>query len=435
MYVSLINQRQRLTNVGVFLVVIFYVFQNALETQFRFFSYYEEIIALFGFLWGLLRLINNRIKKAEAAVVLLLLLFVAVGLVSNLVFGYQKIENALVDVFTNIKFWGNILFGYAVASKTEREGFLIPSQFAAKLCAVGLFLLSLADCIYNIFPSDTGSRIRVFNIVYKLLDVDHQYLYDTKKLTLFYFHGTYLVAAIILILVILLLRKEKNKEHLLYCFMCLCMLFLTGRSKALAAIVLFVMMFVIEELLHQCVHFLHLVAFGVTGVIVGFSKLKYFYYTLKDTSVRSWLTVTALSIVSDYFPLGTGFGTFASDQSIKHFSLLYYVYPITLDDININFFNDTMWPIIIAQTGAIGTIAYSLAMGALLLVCIKMQNPSLSNSTSHIQWGTLFGIIYLFFSSLGEPTFNNSVSMGIAFVIGAMLCNNYNLESSEETTV
>ena len=65
--------------------------------------------------------------------------------------------------------------------------------------------------------------------------------------------------------------------------------------------------------------------------------------------------------MKDYFPLGTGFATYASDSAFKNYSPVYIKYGF-LSESEVSpasyFMNDTFWSIIIAQTGFIGILLY-----------------------------------------------------------------------------
>lgn len=65
-----------------------------------------------------------------------------------------------------------------------------------------------------------------------------------------------------------------------------------------------------------------------------------------------------------YFPFGSGFATFGSDQAARNYSRLYYQYGFnSLFGMNTkdgSFLSDTFWPMAIGQFGWIGSILYIL---------------------------------------------------------------------------
>ena len=64
-----------------------------------------------------------------------------------------------------------------------------------------------------------------------------------------------------------------------------------------------------------------------------------------------------------YFPFGSGFATFGSDQAARNYSRLYYQYGFnSLFGMNIDdgsFLSDTFWPMAIGQFGWIGSFVYT----------------------------------------------------------------------------
>lgn len=55
----------------------------------------------------------------------------------------------------------------------------------------------------------------------------------------------------------------------------------------------------------------------------------------------------------DYFPLGTGFATYASEQARKNYSPIYTMYGLNTGEtpMDSKFLNDVFWSIIFAQGG------------------------------------------------------------------------------------
>lgn len=97
------------------------------------------------------------------------------------------------------------------------------------------------------------------------------------------------------------------------------------------------------------------------------SNLDYFNATGIEGHVRIGMYNASFKIANDYFPFGSGMGTFASLPSIFNgYSELYYKYNV--DYIGSNSYNDvlngahtlfdTFWPHIIAELGYIGAILY-----------------------------------------------------------------------------
>ena len=135
----------------------------------------------------------------------------------------------------------------------------------------------------------------------------------------------------------------------------------------------------------ECIAFIALVAYvdkkirfdnmatylkvGLLGsVIIFFTWTKFNAYYVEgfqedaERMARPETYKTGLLIMKDYFPFGSGLGTFASAAAAKEYSPLYYKYEI--DDIwgltpeNPMFLADTFYPIVYSQFGFFGVLMF-----------------------------------------------------------------------------
>lgn len=139
---------------------------------------------------------------------------------------------------------------------------------------------------------------------------------------------------------------------------------------------------------------------------------------------RPLLYKYALQIAADYFPLGSGLGTFGG-AGASRFDISYYVnfafyqYGWFLER---NVLNDTYWPNFIAETGWFGAflmaIFYTLLGGHAGLQLIRNYPISL-----RLYWSVAFGnILFLYALSFTSPSFQDPalsllplIFWGIAF--------------------
>ena len=145
-------------------------------------------------------------------------------------------------------------------------------------------------------------------------------------------------------------------------------------------------------------------------------KLRFYYIELRGKSARSVLSQTALQIMNDYFPIGTGFGTYSSHVTIKTYSPVYYIYgfenTIELNpDTSRALFDDVFWPIIIGQTGILGIISYLSMIGNSFAKIIRRKDNA-------FYLPSIICLLYLLISSTSETAFNNPMSIPFAAVIG-----------------
>ena len=385
------------------MILTFYLllFQNALEQFVSVFSYTDEIFALFGMTVILYQsLLRGKlvIKKTTGKIMICFSLFLVAGILGNILYRYQPIQAVLIYLYTNMKFYLSIISGYVFFSvfNSEKDHNLLAMH--ARCSAVILFMLLLADQIFGLFPNP-------------------EYRYGLPVARLFYFHPTYLAASQIFLLSILtaFYRKKNN----LPIAMCLYVLAFTLRGKAIAgaAVYCFLVYFLIYY--RKKLRFWHFVLIGLVAFAVAGEQLLYYYFELEGRSARSALTQTSIKILADYFPIGTGFGTFASASAAEYYTPVYAKYHI--DDVwglsksFSAFSSDTFWPIIIGQTGAIGTACYIVAQILLFRQILKIREISRFAYTTGI-----FIFAYLLISSTSEPAFNNAIAMPLAVTLGGI---------------
>lgn len=98
-------------------------------------------------------------------------------------------------------------------------------------------------------------------------------------------------------------------------------------------------------------------------VVLGVSQYQIKTYIKDVTSPRSLLLNTGINLAKEFFPLGTGLGTFGNQVSYDYYSPIYYktglayVWGLRPQD-NAMFMNDNYWPMLMAQFGYIGATIF-----------------------------------------------------------------------------
>jgi len=117
-------------------------------------------------------------------------------------------------------------------------------------------------------------------------------------------------------------------------------------------------------------------------------------------------------IAINYFPIGTGAGTFSSQPSFSmYYSPLYYEYGLAklygASPEMSKFLMDTGWPKFIAEAGWIGGGAYILCYLFAFLVLAKgfLNSPSMTNVM-----GIFLGAL-IFSSALGAAVFTSDIGL------------------------
>lgn len=152
---------------------------------------------------------------------------------------------------------------------------------------------------------------------------------------------------------------------------------------------------------------------------------------LSDTAAnrpRWMLWNTGFRIASDYFPIGSGFGTFGNSisSSINHYSDIYILYGINtrygFEKGNALFLSDTYWPSVIGETGLIGSV---IVIG---LVALMLHSGYISVKNNMKQNSNLISvIIYLSFIAICIESLFTASFFGIrsyvSIILLAIICS------------
>lgn len=404
------------------------VFQNLLERIWEPFSYIDEITALIGACLGLYDIVivrKGRPSKDQLWIGIPLMVFIAVGLAGNLIYRYQPFKSAIIDLYTNLKFFFAIGTGYYLFSSLDEEAIKKTGRWNACVITGILFALFLVDRIFCIWPGQV--RYGIFSTM------------------LFYIHPTYLAGVMAFLLV--LLTVYYDKKNLPHIAMALTILVFTLRSKSFASAAMYVLVFVWFVVFGRKLRLWHVLAAGAGSIAAGWNMIRFYFIDLSGASARSVILQKSFEVMKDHFPIGSGFGTFGSAEAAKQYSAVYHKYNFndywelrdvsnvenTLRLINqdswlveqyqknpdiivsSSYLSDHFWPIIFGQTGVLGTVAFLLILGVLIKRCLDMQKVD-----SYAFTGALFILCYLIISSVAEPAFHNSVAIPLALVLGMM---------------
>lgn len=375
-------------------------FQRPLEEVNDFFSWLDEAAALLGIVCCFIYLIHSpklHVSRNTFCIVVAMTVFVVVGLAGNVLFQYQPLAAVALDLFTNLKFFCTIVAGYCLFGDIDWKNMRGFIAGCARAITLILFCIFLLDRVFNFYPGEVR--------------------YGIKSAVLFFEHPTYLAGSMAFLLV--LMTASYEKKNLPYLGMATIMMAFTLRSKAIASAMAFIFLFVMFVLLKKELKLRHLILLGGICLAIGSPLIYYYYIWGAGTGTRAVLTSLSFNVMQDHFPIGTGFGTYASHAANKYFSTVYKIYDLEnilcIDRNWRDYLSDTFWPIIIAQTGIIGLFAFLCILCLLVKRCFALQKVSRCEFI-----GALYIFVYLLISSTSEPAFHNAVAIPLALVLGIL---------------
>jgi len=346
---------------------------------------------------------ENSISKEVWGISVLIILFLLVGFIGNLINNYQDIKYAIVDSYLNVKFFLALGTTYLLGRKIENFGFLKKSlSWILKSVSILFLILTIVEYIHPIFNLTTEIR------------------YGIKCTKLFFNHSTYYSAALSTIGLGIILFTNKKTDYL-YAVICFLLAVLTLRTKTIVFVAMCGVVAVIFKLKKiQTKYKVFAVSAALVllaiGTIFGYNTFKFYFLDI-DNSARNVLSKTSVKISKTLFPLGSGFGSFASAISGSHYSTIYKEYGIDqivgLVEGDAEYVSDSFWPMILGQTGILGLLIYISIMSLMILQIKKKTNEK-------YLYVAAVSFIYLFISSTSESAFVNPIAIGFAIII--ILC-------------
>lgn len=377
------------------LIVFIYLFflKNIFEDRIWGLGYADELVAALGIL-----ILLYKGKFRNQSTMWFVLGFLLIGGISTVIYPIQPVAAAIKDFVACTKMWLAIYVGYAIFTDFDLSKYAKKIYLHIKLLAGIIFVALLADAVFDLWPVGTRYGLRIF------------FLFGANGSVMV---SEYLMLLLLTVMIAPYVKGTWKEEIILLMTMCL-----TLRTKAIGITI--VAIYIIYKVLQkkEIMHIKNLVLPG-TVITICTSPIIYYYYfgPMVDRSPRAQLTKTAIKIASDFFPLGSGYGSFASFYSGVYYSPLYeqygisHVYGMTID--NTSYLSDTCWPIVIGQFGWIGTVMFLGALVSLILIVQKKAKKFFEPGKYAAGWLFLLACVI---NSTAEPAFFNSV------VVGSSLC-------------
>lgn len=400
------------------LCIYILVFQNLLQKYISIFQYFDELLALLIFPILILKLLKknkkNHIKlnKISIKIIFLSIALFIIGILGNVNSKIQPLNIAIQDAILVFKF----IFAYLVSYYLFNYEFIENNKKSIHKHIIFLiyifFLCTIVNYVFNIWPGD--------------------FRFGIMSNKIFYGSPTYLAAVSIFLLSMYILTNVTNKIQPLEIIMIIIVLLSTLRFKAIGAAIMIIVMIIYIYRSKKRLSLSKIAILGIFLIMISWDQIS-FYYLSHDDVARNILTSKSIEIAKDYFPLGTGFGTYGSYISGVYYSSLYYKYDLYkiwgISKNNTSFLSDTFWPMIIGQFGLIGTIIYAMILGLIyknIQKCFDKNNINLYISK-------MICIAYLLISSTSESAFVNPISIPLALIIGIQIKNSNKISKIENT--
>lgn len=224
------------------------------------------------------------------------------------------------------------------------------------------------------------------------------------------------------------LFSEQTKKNALIAVIIMLLGLVSGKSKFFGECVVFISLifFVKKKIKFTSAAFMMKLAI-LAAVVLFFTWTKFnVYYVegMKENAqemARPLTYKTGIQIMWDYFPFGSGFGTFGCAAAAKEYSPLYYKYKLDrvwgLEPENPMFLADAFYPIYPAQFGIVGVFFF--------LIFWKRRINETNKLTNIIYYRmALMCILALALESIADSSYLSGKGMGY-FMILALCLNSY----------
>ena len=239
-------------------------------------------------------------------------------------------------------------------------------------------------------------------------------------------HPTMLAALSTLLFLFYLYFSDRSHKATLRAWLMFTYGWLSGRSKFFATYIATAVLWKKKGKfrLSDTRTFVGMVLTGIVIVVVIWEKINFYVvaaFAGEELTARAALYVASFSLLKDFFPFGSGLGTFATHASRVYYSPLYYQYNLShvwgLSRDMSEFIADTFFPVL-AQFGVVGILLfclfwwkrylqlknlsdlndYKIGLVILLVICIESFADTTLLSSRGVGYCLLLGVL------LGKPT-------------------------------
>lgn len=375
------------------LLLLIFIFHGVLENAVLQLSFFDEFVGLLCFPLAAYDYFRNkgnavtRLSKSRRTELVLLLAFLLCGLLGNVLYRFQPAWIVAVSAVLAAKFFMILLSAgyiqkYLAINLEDQE---LPVQIIS--------LLWFGYYVFSLILPEVFAAPEAWDICAKSALLFALLVFCTHR-------RVWLYRVCMLMMVIMLL--------------------LSGKEKAYGAILAFILLYYL--IVHRKVQtkVRYILYMAVPIALLAWDKIYYYYIQGHGRFAKSIMTNAAVKIAKDYFPIGTGFGTFGSTYAAQNYSPVYYLYGIAdnpeMGVQSKQYLTDLFWPLLLGETGILGTLIYCILI---LLLFIQIQRVYFYNKKKYFL--LIYMFVFMLMTTFSEAGFMQPMVMAYAFVMGTVL--------------
>jgi len=382
------------------------LFQNCFFSIFPTITYIDAVCTILLIILTLCALINKSRKSAllkmEKKIIIFVLIFMFIGVVSTVIYKIQPEKTAVYkDAFNIIKFPIFYICTLILSNGLDKKRLLTSIAKRSRIYIIIIFIFSIINIFFEIgMNNDVRYGLRSFKFLFS--------------------HATYLVSSMVIMLCVIIADQHKKGDSIII-FESIVILILTFRNKAFVFILAYLLGKQVMKHLKN-IKLKHILLLGIFGILITYKKIvEVASYGL--IAARPALYIVGWELACNYFPLGSGFGTFASYLSGTYYSPIYEMYSINyvtgLTSDMYDYIADTFWPYIYGQFGFIGL---GLFIAIIISIFISLKRRYYLSQDNMLAALLLFS--YILIASTAEAIFTDVTGIASFMALGTYLGEN-----------
>lgn len=388
------------------LMYVFLLFENCFKRFVPFVSYFDEILTIILLSLAFLKFIGKKrgiiYKKifldTELKSVKFWIIAILIGIISTVTFKLQINSEAVYkDILAMSKFVICYISAIYLSNTLNKEKLL---HYVSKISKIFIIIIFFSGVI-SLFVDIGLSR--------------NEYRYGIRVFRFLFTHPTFMVSSIVVMLAVIQ-AKSKNIINI-YSLQALAVLIMSMRNKAFVVVIAFIVFAIINKFKNENLknQWKYTVFIILGSLYVSYDKIMQ-YISWGINAARPALYIVGYQIAKDYFPFGSGFGTFGTFLSGEYYSPLYFEYGINdvsgIQENDYSYIADTFFPGVYAQFGFLGAIFF---IGSIILILMSSIKRYRDKNQTNISVYLL--IIYIFAASTAESFLTNTTGCVYALIL------------------
>ena len=378
-------------------------------------SIFRNLLAVPGVLLFIYEATDSPERRRElllSPALILGILFSVCGLMGYFLQHFQNLSVTLQALYSHVRFFICLWFFTELFLRLPLEKYARKLFRHAAFISALLIILTILDFLFEIWPRQT-------------------HRYGIGSIQLMFGHPSNLGAHTVFFVAFLCVlqpylrtadgkRSVLNRINAVLTFGLLGVLLLTLRLRLFGFVIFFLILYVYMILIGGRLSFPSVLLAVGGALAVGWKRLYGYYFSPYAASMaRGQLAINGVRIANEYFPFGTGFGTFGSRMAQINYSPLYFKYgmmtTLGLSPEHPNYACDAFVPMLLGETGWLGTAAYLGILLLLLAQLFRLQKRSPKGiGRSYAVFTALLLLAYEVLEATGTLAFSEIYSVLVA---------------------